>query len=261
MRTVPHWAQTHFFFAALGFVILAGGEPKSLAAGPIRWPNRPARNTRPPPTCWWICANPTFCPKRSKKTIHRADFECFRATRMQLVKLPNVLIAALLGDPKVPKQPSIQREQARHRALKWLGNEIRVDCPDQRSGILTVSLTSSDPNEAAVLVNAVVSAYMNEFIDVDRRRRRERLSDLQMILAEKEDEVRSKREDLKRQLENFGAGDDQNAAARKQLAVSMCLDCQREFQKMRAEYRVLRGKLTETRRALEELEKRRNPRD
>ena len=52
-----------------------------------------------------------------------------------------------------------------------------------------------------MLVNAVVGAYMNEVVDADRRMRRERLSDLQKITTEKEDEIRTKREQLKREEE------------------------------------------------------------
>jgi hypothetical protein len=171
---------------------------------------------------------------------------------MQLFKSRYVLTAAL-RDPRAKNQPNVARADARHNAIEWLGEAIRVECPDPRTGILAVKLTSSDANEAAALVNAVVDAYMTEVVNCDRQARRERLSDLQATSAEKENEVRIKREELKRELENIGAGDEQTMAIRTQLAVGMYFDFQRQFQAMRAEQRVLSGKLQEAKRAVQEL--------
>ena len=111
---------------------------------------------------------------------------------------------AALDNPKVKELPSFQREDARHNAIAWLEKQIRVKCLDERAGVVTVSLTSSDPQEAAVLVNAVVEGYMHEFVDRDRQTRRQRLSEIEKITAEKENEIRAEREKLKRDLESAG---------------------------------------------------------
>ena len=79
---------------------------------------------------------------------------------------------------------------------------------------MQVTATEPDREDAAAMVNAVVDAYMNEVVNYDRQQRRDRLSDLQQISAEKENEVRTKREQLKRELENIGAGDDETMKAR-----------------------------------------------
>ena len=195
---------------------------------------------------------PHILPQSAEKD-DPGEFEYFRATQMQLVKSQFVIIAAL-RDPKVQKQPSIQREEDRHHAVAWLEKEIHVKCPDPQAGVLTVSLTSSDPQEAAVLVNAVVAAYMNEFVNGDRLARRERLWRLQQITAEKENEVRIKREQLRRELENIGvAGDDQTAAARVQLAMTMSVQFQSELQRMKSEHRILLGELAEAKERMTNL--------
>jgi uncharacterized protein involved in exopolysaccharide biosynthesis len=180
------------------------------------------------------------------------EFENYRETQIELFKSPYVLTAAL-RNPKVKGQPSIERADAQHNAVEWLEKHISVECPNPRSGVLTVSLTSSDPQEAAVLVNAVVEAYVNEVINADRQRRRERLSDLQQIAAEKENEVRTRREQLKRELENSGAGDDETMKTRVQLAITMYTEFLREFQAMRTEHRALVSKLKEAKKTLLEL--------
>ena len=195
--------------------------------------------------------NPRILSQPAEKD-DTAEFECFRETQMQLIKSRFVLTAAL-RDPRAKNQPGIERADARHDAIEWLGRQICVECPNPRTGILTVSLTSSDPGEAAGLVNAVVEAYMNEVVNDDRQRRRNRLSELQQISAEKENELRRKKEELKRLLENLGAGDDETTKARVGLAMNVYAEFLREFQKMRSEHRRLVGKLTEAKRTLVDL--------
>ena len=238
MRIVPRRACTHFVVIVLGFATLAGGSA-SAAAEPAKAAESAARKYTATACLLVERHEPHILPRAAEKD-DPAEFEGYRATQMQLFKSPYVLIAAL-RDHKVQKQPSIIREEARHHAVAWLGEEIRVKCPDEKTGVLTVSLTSSDADEAAVLVNAVVAAYINEVVNLDRQQRRERLGVLQKIYAEKEEEVRIKRQQLKQELENIGAGDEQSMAARTQLATSMCFECEREFQRMRAEHRFLLG--------------------
>jgi polysaccharide biosynthesis transport protein len=250
MRPVPRQARTLFTLAILGFATLAGGSAL-LSAEPEKADQSSAKQYTA--TAYLLVDRHELhiLPRAAEKD-EPAEFESYRATQMQLMKSTYVLIAAL-RDPKVQKQPSIKREEARHQAVAWLGKEIRVKCPDERTGVLTVSLTSSNPQEAAALVNAVVGAYMNEVVDVGRQTRRERLSELQQICAEKESEVRTKREQLRRELESLGAGDDQTMAARTQLATNIYAEFQREFQRMRSENRVLVGKLKEVKVELKTL--------
>ena len=103
----------------------------------------------------------------------------------------------------------------------------------KNAAVMQVTATQPDPSDAAAIVNAVVDAYMNEVVNGDRQARRIRLSDLQKIYAEKENEVRTKREQLKRELENHGVGDDQQMLLRAQLAQSMYAEFEREYQSMR----------------------------
>src|SRR5271166_4098834 len=108
---------------------------------------------------------------------------------------------------------------------------------------MEVSATEPVKEDAAVIVNAVVGAYMSEVVDRDQQNRRDRLDELMKISAEKENDVRTKREQLKHELENIGAPDDQTAATKIQLAASMYAEFQREFRGMQARHRDLLGKL------------------
>jgi transcriptional regulator of heat shock response len=160
---------------------------------------------------------------------------------------------AALRDPRLKNRDCTIREDSRHHTIAWLSDAIRVEFPAKNAGIMQVSATQPDREDAAAMVNAVVAAYMAEVVDNDRQQRREHLSNLQQISAEKENEVRTKREQLKRELENIGIGDEQTLAVRTQLAMSMYLDFQRQFQAMRWEHRTQLGKLQAAKRTLADL--------
>jgi capsular exopolysaccharide synthesis family protein len=134
-----------------------------------------------------------------------------------------------------------------------LTNEVRVDFATKNAGIMIVSATEPHPEDAAVIVNAVVNAYMKEVVYNDKRQRQIRLDQLEQVSAAKGEEVRNKREQYKQQLENIGAPDDQTAATKIQLATSMYAEFQREFQGMKAQQRTLLGKIIETNKALAEV--------
>ena len=149
MRIVPRRACTHFVFTVLGFATLASGSA-SLAAEPEKAAESAAKKYTATAYLLVERHEPHILSRAAEKD-DPAEFESYRATQMQLMKWRFVLMAAL-RDPKVRDLPGVIREDARHRTIAWLGKEIRVECPDPRTGLFTVSLTSSDPNEAAVLV-------------------------------------------------------------------------------------------------------------
>ncbi|MGO9114476.1 MAG: polysaccharide biosynthesis tyrosine autokinase [Thermoguttaceae bacterium] len=199
-------------------------------------------------------SNPTVLGKPTADQTQQVqnEFEFFRDTQRSLVKNRYVIMAAL-RDSKLKKLECIQQEDDRHNAIAWLTNEIRVDFPEKNAGIMVVSATEPDPKDAATIVNAVVNAYLVEVVDKDQEKRRYRLDELMKISAEKENDVRSKREQLKRELENINVPDDQSAATKIQLAATMYAEFQREYQGMRAQHRALLGKLQVAQESLKDL--------
>jgi capsular exopolysaccharide synthesis family protein len=178
----------------------------------------------------------------SDETTNVADeFNIFRNNQAALLKQRFVIQAALRNN-KLKNQPSVVREDARHNAVPWLTSLVQVNF-EKNSGVMYVSATLPDPNESATIVNAVVAAYMEEVVNVDRLKRRDRFDSLQRVAADKEEEVRRLREQLKRELEALGAGDDQTASLRGQMAVSIFAEYQRELQKLKFDRNTLQGKL------------------
>ena len=73
-------------------------------------------------------------------------------------------ISASLRDSKIKDLPVIRRADATHVTVRMLANAIRVQVPDPHAGVVTVSITTYDPGEAAAPVNAIVGAYMHEVV-------------------------------------------------------------------------------------------------
>jgi polysaccharide biosynthesis transport protein len=169
------------------------------------------------------------------------EFDIFRANQKALMTDRYVLTAAMRNQ-KLKNLATFQREDGKHNAVNWLKSTIQVEL-GKNSGIMDVSASLPDAQEAAVIVNTVVQAYMDQVVDFEKGKRRERLESLKRISTEKEEEVRRSRENLKRELESIGAGDDQTASVRGQMAVQIYAEYQRELQKMRFDRTTLQGRL------------------
>jgi capsular exopolysaccharide synthesis family protein len=169
------------------------------------------------------------------------EFMIFKNNQVLLIRHPLVIQAAL-RNTKLKNLPSIVREDARHNTVQWMKQVVQATA-DKSSGLMTVSVTLPDANEAAAIVNTVVEAYMEEVVLGDRQKRRERYDSLQHVAAEKEDDARRKREQLKREMETLNAPDNETASLRGQMAVSIYSEYQRELQKLKFDRNALQGKL------------------
>ena len=75
-------------------------------------------------------SNPTILGKLTADQAQQVanEFEIFRDTQQSLIKSRFVIMAAL-RDPKLKNRACILREDAKHNAIEWLTDEIRVDFP------------------------------------------------------------------------------------------------------------------------------------
>lgn len=128
-------------------------------------------------------------PPRSEK-----EYEVYKATQQQFVKMPVVLTAAL-HKAEVAKLPSVQEAQKKGDPVGWLGGLIQVLFPGGGS-VMSVSLKLDDPKEAAVLVNAVVDTYLIQVVSAERDIKRLRLSEMELVLTERETEFRGRWKEL-----------------------------------------------------------------
>lgn len=171
----------------------------------------------------------------------RSDFETYRSTQQQLVTSRFVLAAAL-RNPEIAELPLVRQQRD---PVAWLGQTLQVVATG-RSEILPVQLTGEDPVAVAALVNAVVQAYLNEVVDVERNQRRQRLNELDRVYTDMEGGMRRRRNDLKQLAEQVGTGDPAALNLKQQIALQQYADLQAEwtkvqFARMRAELE-LQGK-------------------
>src|SRR5208337_12560 len=70
---------------------------------------------------------------------------------------------------------------------------------------------------AMVIVNAVVKAYMDNIVNCEREKKGRHLSELEDLHVKKDQDVRNKRELLKREQENMNATDERAMMTQVQL--------------------------------------------
>lgn len=165
-----------------------------------------------------------------------AAFEGYKATQSQLIRSRFVLTAALRKQ-SVAQLPSVQKHS--DDPVAWLAKEISVFFPE-KGELMQVGLTGPDAEEVTALVRAVVDAYLNEVVDVERNQRRQRLSELDRIYAEKESEMRSKRTDLRKLAEQLGTTDKDTLSLKQQNAVQQFAEYQKELVQM--QFRLLHAR-------------------
>ena len=169
-------------------------------------------------------------------------FEIYRETQQLIIKSRFVLTAAL-RNPKVKGLPSIEREDERHNTLIWLSEELKVVFPGKNVEIMQISMTSRNAKEAATIVNAVVQAYFEEVVNRERVQRRAHLSELQTIYAEKENDVRTKRSELKLLAEQLGTAETETLSLQQQRALKEYDDLNSRARQIDFELTRIRGSL------------------
>lgn len=170
------------------------------------------------------------------------EFDFFKALQVQLMKSPAVLVAAL-RDSKVRALASVRRQATPERMIAWLKNELQVGFPNGNLEFMQVSLTGSDPEEAALLVNSVIRAYFEEVVNAERMRRRARLNEIQQVYAEKENELRTKKTELKQLAETLDIDVASGGAVRQQVAVTRLLESHKELAGLKRDLRRARAEL------------------
>jgi capsular exopolysaccharide synthesis family protein len=187
LTTYAHALRRHWFLA-LGIGLFC-----AALAGPAVWFGVGAKYTANSLLRVAMQQNLILTP--GTDTVNRDFFEIYKNTQTELIRNRLVLIAALRR-PEVTNLPCIQEQKDSGDPVDWLEKRLNVTFPS-KAEVMLVSLTREDPNEAAVLVRAVVDAYMTEVVDKENSQKLARCLDLVKICDVKESEIRTKREQLK----------------------------------------------------------------
>jgi RNA polymerase sigma factor (sigma-70 family) len=128
------------------------------------------------------------------------DEAAYRRTQLALLKSRLVLRAAL----RRPEVARLEALKGQADPLAWLEKNLRALFIDN-TGVLRVSVAAGGGPDRAALTNAVVRAYLEEIVGRERIQKTERWEMLESLRTRYEDQVRHKREVLRKLTEVRGA--------------------------------------------------------
>jgi polysaccharide biosynthesis transport protein len=166
---------------------------------------------------------------RTADMVGTLEFDIFKNTQTQLVKNPFVMADALDNPEVIKFKPENQPDY-----VGWLTDKIQVSTPG-KAEIMEVSATSSNPPEAAALVNAVVASYLKLFVYKEITERNDRLKKINGIVDKATEELRNERNTLKNLAEQSGASDEKGASLRQTIAIDQFNEYQRQYMRMEFE--------------------------
>jgi uncharacterized protein involved in exopolysaccharide biosynthesis len=169
-----------------------------------------------------------FPPDRPSNPF-RADLAAYQRTQEALIKSRLVLNAAIKRLPM--DAPDVLKRQA--DPVGWLADNLRVDF--EQPEILRVSIRDTEPKGAAVLVNAVVRAYLGEVVDLETKQKRDRYEHLKENWYRYQKNLEQKRSELRRLGEVEGAEAEGVASGRNRLLAEQFSACRRELLRVRLE--------------------------
>jgi succinoglycan biosynthesis transport protein ExoP len=124
--------------------------------------------------------------------------DAYLETQVQLITSNGVLEEALSRDPRIAQLPMIKKSKDPKADLR---EEMVVEIVGKRTYLIRVALASADPEEAAAIVNAVVTAYVEQHNEYHRNSNKA----LHKSLIEEHEklakEILEKKEDLKKLAE------------------------------------------------------------
>jgi hypothetical protein len=148
-----------------------------------------------------------------------AEFDGYRATQGQVIKNRSVLQEAL----RSPDVMSLNLDQRERDPVAWLKDQLQVTFPSSGE-IMAVSIASPDPQEAQILVQAVVDAHLEQLVGLERCRCRQYLDQLESLREEYGTKIRTRRSECNDLAERLGIDTDPQVLTLKQQAARKRLD-------------------------------------
>ena len=139
------------------------------------------------------------------------EFLAYQKTQAARIKSRYVLKAALKSEDI--KQLELVKGEA--DPVAWLEDEIKVDFKEG-SELINISMSGTQPEQLVMLVDAVTQAYLQEVVNLERKKRQEQLDELEDVYRNAKKKLREKRDTLLRLADRLGTSDSQ-ALTQKQL--------------------------------------------
>lgn len=183
-------------------------------------------------------------------------FETYINSVKQLITSRSVLTEALRSEEV--QACSIVQEQRDQEA--WLAKQLSVAIP-RDSQILLVRMTSPNPEESAIIVNAVVDTYLENVQAKERGELNEKRDTLANIHANLLDEEQDKRNNLKNLAEQLGTVDREELSLAKQIDMEQARHIQRELINAKVQHQQAVTDLEIAKKQLERIQSQKIPED
>ena len=131
----------------------------------------------------------------------REQFEVYRQTQARMIKSPFVLAAALRN----PAIANLNLLKDQPHPEKILEERLEVDFP--ATEFMRISFNGARSPDAAKIVNAVVTEYLNEVVNAENNARNSRIIELEKAHRELSEQLRTRRTQLKKLVKNLQTGD------------------------------------------------------
>jgi capsular exopolysaccharide synthesis family protein len=149
------------------------------------------------------------------------------------------VLDAVLKDPKVASLRVIRREAS---PKEWLTQALVVDYT-QGPEILRISMTGDEPQDYVVLVNAVVKAYLEKFVNTEAGRRKENLEKLKRLKKDHKESLATKQMAFRAFAQKLGAVDARSLATLQETRGQQLASLQEQREQRREEAIEVKKKL------------------
>jgi hypothetical protein len=142
-------------------------------------------------------------------------FEIYRQTQGRMVKSQFVL-SAVLRNPAIANLELLKEQP---QPFKFLEERLEVDFP--ATEFMRISFDGARSPDAAKIVNAVVTEYLNEVVNSENNARNKRLADLERAHRELSEQLRTRRTTLKKLVKNLQTGDKESLTEKQKMMIEL----------------------------------------
>jgi capsular exopolysaccharide synthesis family protein len=158
------------------------------------------------------------------------DSQTYLRTQVAYLRSPLVIDSAL-NDPEVAKLSFVQEH---YYPGDWILQQLKIDFPDGPQ-IPRLYLKLENPDEARLIIAAIIKVYFDEVIDRDKNDRARRLKWLQNLSDDAENRLAGIKKKNKGFAQLVGAADPKNRALKQEMALKELRSTREELSKVTAQ--------------------------
>ncbi len=143
------------------------------------------------------------------------EFEVYRQTQSRMVKSPFVLAAALRN----PAIANLELLKGQPHPAKFLEERLEIDFP--ATEFMRISFDGARSPDAAKIVNAVVTEYLNEVANAENNARTTRIMELEKAHHDLAEQLRTRRAALKKLVANLQTGDKEAITEKQKMMIEL----------------------------------------